>query len=95
MVNKMNMKKICILAVLIIMLGFSIQSASAAQSSVDNVKATTQEALNNASDMANQTAQDVNNTLGPIQDILNSINSVLNTLSSIAQNIQQIFGGGQ
>ncbi len=95
MVNKMNMKKFCIFAVLIIMFGFSIQSSSAAQSSVDNVKTTTQEALNNASDMANQTAQDVNNTLGPIQDILNSINSVLNTISSIAQNIQQIFGGGQ
>ena len=91
----MNMKIVSIMAVIIIIIGFGLQSVSAASSipSLDNITNTTQEAINNASDTVNQTAQDVQNTLDPIQDILNSINSVLNTISSMVQNIQQIFGG--
>lgn len=89
----MNMKTFYLFVLFIIMLGFSVQSASAASEdvSLDNLSDTTKDALNNASDVANQTADEVNSFLDPILDILNSINSVL-------QQIQQIlwfFNGGQ
>lgn len=87
------MKTFYIFVVFILMLGFSIQSASAASQdvSLDNLSDTTKNTLNNASDVANQTADEINSFLDPITDILNAINSVL-------QQIQQILGffnGGQ
>jgi len=90
------MKMWGILAIILIIMGFGLQSVSAASSapSLNNITTTTQEALNNASDAVNQTAKDVQNTLNPLQDILNTINSVLNTITSIVQNIQQIFNSG-
>jgi len=90
--EKMKMEKFCILALLITIIGVNILSISAApQDQLDNITDTTKDALNNASEVANETAAEVNSFLDPIQSILNAINSVL-------QEIQQIlyfFSGGQ
>lgn len=89
----MRIKTFYIFVVFIIMLGFGVQSASAASEdvSLDNLSDTTKNALNNASDVANQTADEVNSFLDPITDILNAINSVLQQI----QQILSFFGGGQ
>ena len=96
----MNMKIFGILAVIMIIMGFGLQSVGAASStpSLSNITNTTQQAIDNASDTLNHTAQDVQKSVGPIQSILNSINSVINSITSITQQIRQIFsafGGGQ
>lgn len=86
-------KSFQLLAILLILVCFGLQSvvAAAQDTSLSNVKNETKDALNNASETANQTADEVQSFLDPIQDILNAINNIV-------QQIQQIFyalGGGQ
>jgi peptidoglycan hydrolase CwlO-like protein len=62
-----------------------------AQQSLQDVKNSTDETLQNMSKATNQTAQDVQNTLGPIQDIINTIYSIINQI----QQIWWMITGGQ
>ncbi len=92
MVRKMKTGKFYALILFIMIVGFNVLSVSAApQDQVDNLTTTTQSALDNASEMANQTAEEVNSYLDPIQSILNAVNSVLQEI----QQIMSFFGGGQ
>jgi len=100
-------KKILYKFTILMIFGFSIQAVTAAPvDTLQNITDQSQQALNNASKMADQTAKGVDQTLDPIQSmqifdllprseasygILNSINSILNILNSIMRQIQQII----
>lgn len=89
----MKRLSMCFLTIFLVFSMFSPVMA-AKQSNLGDIKNDTDQALQNASQITNETAQEVENTLNPIQDIVNTISLIIQQIQQIIQDISYIMGGG-
>lgn len=89
------MKRLSMCFSIIFLIFLMLQPVIAAeQSTLGDIKNGTDQALQNASQITNETAQEVENSLNPIQDIVNTISSIVQQIQQIIQDISYIMGGG-